>query len=299
MSAYNIKNRFLDSYDPFWICRIISLKIGTVTILLCLCNAFLKAPQVPMVYFLTVVICTAATEVLPLNSRIKKIGAYCLVLFLLSTSGMLFGLFSYFRAGLFVFILVFSYLALRFMATNPKAAVLPSMMILWGVIQLEGGGSTDLNAMANSYLYYVEFGLMGIITVLFFPDFTPNVFKSALIRILESDIKGIGDKSFKNSRASVLSALYVIHSKLPFLPAQYESLYEAVIQFQHDFIQSSDIDLDATSDAKSALEALIAAIDRGETFSLKGDNLRKLKSVDGDAYQSLSNLVDQYNLCKA
>jgi len=299
MSVYNIKNRFLDPFDPFWICRILSLKIGTVTILLCLCNTFLKSTQAPMVYMLTVIICTAATEVLPLNSKIKKLSVFFLVLFLLSTSGMLFGLFSYFRVGLFVFIMVFSYLALRFMATNPKAAVIPSLMIIWGVMQLEGGGSTDLNAVANSYLYFVEFGLMGVITILFFPDFTPNIFKSALIRILESDIRGIGDKNFKNSHASILSALYVIHSKLPFLPPKYDALYQAVIRFQHDFIKSSDSTAEMQAMAKSVLSELIDAIDRDKTFSLTSECSKKIKDLNFTAHQSISNLVDGYNLCKA
>lgn len=299
MSVYNIKNRFLDAYDPFWMCRIISLKIGTVMILLCFCNAFLKAPDAPMVYMMTIIICTAATEVLPLNSRLKKLAAYFSVLFLLSTSGMLFGLFSYFREGLFIFIMVFSYLALRFLATNPKAAVVPSLMLIWGVMQLEGGASTDWNGVVNSYLYFIEFGMMGVITILFFPDFTPNVFKSALIRILESDIKGIVEKNFKNHRDSLLSSLYVLRSKLPFLPSQYETLFEAVIRFQHDFIQSSKIDADNCTIAKSVLEEFISAIDRGENFTLKRDYFQKLVLIDGDASQSLSNLIDQYNLCKA
>ena len=299
MSVYRIKNQFLDIYDPFWVCRVLSLKIGTLTILLCLCNAFLKSPQTPMVYMLTVVICTAATEALALNSRIKKLVTFFLLIFILSTSGMLFGLFSYFRVGLFIFFMLFSYLVLRFMATNPKAAVVPSLMILWGVLQLEGGAPTNLNAIANSYLYYVEFGLMGVITVLFFPDFTPNIFKSAMIRILEADIKGIGDKNFKNSQASVLSALYVIHSKLPLLPTKYDALYQTIIQFQHDFVQSPELTKEAQSIAKSMLSELIEAINHEKTLSLNSEHSTKIKALNSSAYRSISNLVDGYNLCKA
>lgn len=299
MFVYKIRNRFLDIYDPYWICRILSLKIGTVTILLCLCNAFLKAPQGPMAYMLTVIICTAATEALPLGSTTKKLGAYFLLMFMLSTAGMLFGLFSYFRVGLFLFIMIFTYLVMRFMAQNPKAAVVPSLMIIWGVMQLEGGGSTDLNAVANSYLYYAEFGLMGVITVLFFPDLTPNIFKSALIRILESDMKGLGDQSFKNSHPAILSALYVIHSKLPFLPPPYETFYRAVVQFQHDFLQSPTLTVEEQAAIKNVLSELIAAIDHDQTFSLASECFQSIKAINRSAYQSISSLVDGYNLCKA
>lgn len=299
MSVYRIKNRFLDRYDPFWVCRILSLKIGTVVILLCLCNAFLMAPQAPMAYMLTVVICTAATEALPLRTRPQKLGAFFFLIFLLSTSGMLFGLFSYFRAGLFVFFMVFSYLALRFMATNPKAAVVPSLMILWGVMQLEGGANTNLNAIANSYLYYVEFGLMGVITILFFPDFTPNIFKSALIRILQADIKSMGDNNFKNSQASVLSALYVIHSKLSFLPKPYEAFYQVIIEFQHQFTQVPTLTPDAQLTTQSLLSELIEAIDRDKAVKLDSANANALKELNSSAYRAISNLAKGYNLCKA
>ena len=299
MSVYKIRNRFLDLYDPYWICRILSLKIGTVTILLCLCNAFLKAPQGPMAYMLTVIICTAATEALPLGSKSKKLAAYFLLTFLLSTSGMLFGLFSYFRVGMFLFIMIFTYLVMRFMATNPKAAVVPSLMIIGGVMQMEGGGSTDLNAVANSYLYYAEFGMMGVITILFFPDFTPNIFKSALIRILESDMKGLGDRSFKNSHPAIMSALFVIHSKLPFLPPSYEAFYQAVVQFQHDFVQSPSLTAEEQVAIRKVISELISAIDHDQTFSLTSECSQKIKDLNRSAYQSISSLVDGYNLCKA
>lgn len=296
---YKIRNRFLDAYDPYWICRILSLKIGTVTILLCLCNAFLKAPQGPMAYMLTVIICTAATEALPLGSKSKKLAAYFLLTLLLSTSGMLFGLFSYLRVGLFLFIMIFTYLVMRFMAKNPKAAVVPSLMIIWGVMQMEGGGSTDLNAVANSYLYYAEFGMMGVITILFFPDFTPNIFKSALIRILESDMKGLGDKNFKNSHPAILSALFVLHSKLPLLPPKYEAFYQSLVQFQHDFVQSPSLTLEEQAATKAVLSELIAAIDRDATFSLASECAQAIQKINLSAYQSISSLVDGYNLCKA
>ncbi len=34
MSVYSVSNKFLDAYDPFWICRLLSLKVGAAAILL-------------------------------------------------------------------------------------------------------------------------------------------------------------------------------------------------------------------------------------------------------------------------
>ena len=299
MSVYKISIRWLDAYDPFWTCRILSLKVGTLTILLCLCNAFLKAPQVPMLYMLTTIIGTVASEALPLRSTRQKLLVLFGVMLLLSTTGMLFSLFSYFKAGLFVLIMAFTYFAFRFFMTNPKAAVVPSLMILWAVLQLGGGAPTDLNAVANSYLFYFEFALMGAITIVFFPDFTPNVFKSGLIRMMERDIKSLGETSFKNSDPLVLSALHILHSKLPFLPAAYTALYESVIHFQNAFVRSP-----ALSDADKALTKLvlsefIQAIKDEKAFTLTTDLSTKLKNMNAGAYEAILQLAEGYNPCKA
>ncbi len=299
MSVYRISNRFLDVYDPYWICRVLSLKIGTLTILMFLCNAFLKAPQGPMVYMLTTVAATAATEMLPVPSRVKKLGVYCLLLFLLSTSGMLIGLFSYLRVELFIVMMVFSYLALRFLTTNPKAAVVPSTMMIWGIINLEGGGATDLNQVLNSYLYFLEFGLTGVITVWFFPNFTPHIYKSALIRLLEADIEGLDNQRFRNSDPKVLSALYLLRSKLPFLPSQYQAFYEAIIRFQNEFVKPAVLSPDDRMLARALLSDLIKAINHEKPYSLVGEAAQQIERNNGSAYRAITNLVEGYNLCKA
>ena len=299
MSVYKISIKWLDAYDPFWTCRILSLKIGTLTILLCLCNAFLKAPQVPMLYMLTTVIGTVASEALPLRSIRQKLLVLFGVTLLLSTTGMLFSLFSYFKAGLFVLIMAFTFFAYRFFMTNPKAAVVPSLMILWAVLQLGGGAPTDLNAVANSYLFYFEFALMGAITIIFFPDFTPNVFKSGLIRILERDIKSLGETSFRNSDPLVLSALHILHSKLPFLPSSYTALYEAIIHFQNAFVKSPTLsDADKTL-TQSVLSDFIQAINDEKAFELTADLSTKLMDMNAGAHGAFLQLVRGYNPCKA
>lgn len=299
MSVYKISIKWLDAYDPFWTCRILSLKIGTLTILLCLCNAFLKAPQVPMLYMLTTVIGTVASEALPLRSIRQKLLVLFGVTLLLSTTGMLFSLFSYFKAGLFVLIMAFTFFAYRFFMTNPKAAVVPSLMILWAVLQLGGGAPTDLNAVANSYLFYFEFALMGAITIIFFPDFTPNVFKSGLIRILERDIKSLDETSFRNSDPLVLSALHILHSKLPFLPSSYTALYEAIIHFQNAFVKSPTLsDADKTM-TQSVLSDFIQAINDEKAFELTADLSTKLMDMNAGAHGAFLQLVRGYNPCKA
>lgn len=298
MSVYSVSNKFLDTYDPFWICRLLSLKVGVATIMLFLCNAFLMAPQSPTTYILTTAVGTLASEMIPAQTRFRKIINFVLIVFLLATSTMVFGVFSYFRFGLFFVVVAFTYLALRFMAASPKVAAVPTVMITWGIMNL-GNSPTDFNAVANNYLYFLEFGLMGVITILFFPDFTPKVFNSAFLRILESDIANVGNRHYKNSDPHILSALYVMHSKLAFLPECYITLYQAIIAFQNAFIKPHGLNPDEILLAKSALSELMIAINDDKTFSLETHNARKIRACNEPVYDILSNLVSGYNQCKA
>lgn len=298
MSVYSVSNKFLDPYDPFWVCRLLALKTGAVAILLLLCNAFLMAPQSPMVYMMITLICTLASEVIPAPTKTKKLVNFVTLLFWFATTIIIFGLFSYFRFGLFAVVVAFTYLSLRFMAVNTKAAVIPTMMIMWGVMSL-GGGATDFTAAANSYLYFFEFGLMGVITVLFFPDFTPNVFKSAFIRLLETDVANIDNVDFKNSDPRVLSAVSVFRAKLPMLPGNYGALYDAILRFQHDFLRLHELSAEEQLLSKSALSELIIAVDNNVAFSLAAHNPEKIKELNPAVFSMFSNLVEGYNQCLA
>lgn len=297
MSVYSVSNKYLDAYDPFWVCRLLSLKVGTATILLFLINGFILKPQSPMLYIMITLIGTLASEVMPAPTRVKKILIFIGIDFLLASSMLVFQMFSYFRWALFAFLIVFTYLSLRFMVANPKAAVIPTLMIMFGVVS-SSGGATDFTAVANSYLYYFVFGLAGIVTILFFPDFTPNIAKSAFIRILESDVANVGNAMYKNSNPAVLAALSVMHGRLPLLPECYRIFYEAIIQFQNDFMRASNLNAKAQMLGQCVLSELIVAVQNGVPYPLDGANAQRLKVVNGRAYSMFANLVAGYNQCK-
>jgi hypothetical protein len=297
MSVYSVSNKYLDAYDPFWVCRLLSLKVGTATILLFLINGFILKPQSPMLYIMITLIGTLASEVMPAPTRVKKILIFIGIDFLLASSMLVFQMFSYFRWALFAVLIVFTYLSLRFMVANPKAAVIPTLMIMFGVVS-SSGGATDFTAVANSYLYYFVFGLAGIVTILFFPDFTPNIAKSAFIRILESDVANVGNAKYKNSNPAVLAALSVMHGRLPLLPECYRIFYEAIIQFQNDFMRASNLNAKAQMLGQCVLSELIVAVQNDVPYFLDGTNAQRLKVVNDRAYSMFANLVAGYNQCK-
>jgi len=299
MSVFTIKNRFLDPYDPFWICRILALKASTAALLMFLGHVFLKSPAVPMMYMLTSLIGVIASEILPAKSKLERVSHLIGVVFILSTTGFLFGMFSYFTLTLFLFVVVFTYVVLRFFVPNTQAAALPVLMIIWGTIQFEGGASTDLMAVANSYLYYFEFTAICAIVVFFFPDFTPNIAKSAFIRILESDVNNIGSPKHGNSNPAVLSALFMLRSKLPALPDSYQVLYESVVRFQNECMKNHHLDSQAQQLIRSVLLTLIHAIDRRHLFPENYAELQALRTINESAYVALERLIEGYDKCLA
>lgn len=299
MSVFTIKNRLLDPYDPFWICRILSLKMGTAAILLFMGNAFLLAAPSSVPYILTTLVGVSAAEMLPTNSKLKKLGAFFTIVLILAIPSILFGFFSYFRQWLFLLVFVFTYLSFRFMARNPKAAVVPVMMVTWGVMQLAGGASTTFTGVMNDFLYYVEYSLVGAIAVVFFPNFTPNIYKSAFIRILEHNIEKIGCKEYKNSDAMILSSLSMMRSKFSVLPDSYKSLYELIAQFQSEYSKPNLLIEEDLRRVKTILTSLIYAVSHQTKFSDSDDHLAQLRASNQSAYAPLSRMIEGYDQCLA
>lgn len=299
MSVYSIKNNYLDKVDPFWTCRLLSLKVGCTAILLFICNGFLKSPFSASTFMMTALAGVLATELLPVQNRLKQVLLYFGIITALSMTDMLFGLFSYFRFGLFLFILVYSYLVLVVLAKNVKSATVPTVFILWGIMQLEGGAPTDLVAVENSLLYFYEYALCGAIVVYFFPNFKINVFMSAFIRLLEEDIKNVDNRNFKNSDKFILTALSTLYSKLPFCPDSYKELYRAIIYFQNDFLKNHNSTKEERLYAISVASELIESINEEKKYSLDSFNLLKIKETNTHIYTTLKALIEGYNQCRA
>lgn len=298
MSVYTISNKYLDKYDPFWISRMLALKVGAASIILCLINMFLKSPSSPTSYMMTALVATLASEILPSNTLKKKILIFVLISTILTFSQIMFGLFSYFRFGLFSFVVIYSYLVLRFLAYNPKAAVVPTLMILWGFIALEGGEATDLNAVLNSLLYSVEYSLGALLIVCFSPSYKDYIFLNATKVILKKDISSLDNKVFKNSDEEILGSLNVIRSTLKNLPNNFSNLYSLIIKFQYDYFENFELNKNEKILISSILSEFINSIDAEILFNLSSNNLSLLKELNIDSYTSLYNLLEGYNTCK-
>jgi hypothetical protein len=299
MSVFTIRNKFLDVYDPFWLCRVLALKAGVVAILLFLCNAFLSAPPSPVMFMLTTLVGVVGSEVLPSTSRWSMFGNYMSILLLLSLGGVFFGLFSYFTLALFLFIMIFTYVVLRFMVKSVSSAALPVLILTWGVMQLEGGAATNFNAVANNLLYFFEFGMMGAITIAFFPDLTSHIFKSAFIRVLESNARHVGDPNYRNSNPTVLGALYMMRTKLTRLPAAYKDLYESIVAFQAEYMRPHQLTPAQQAQAKRILNELAQAVSNQRRFADQQLGLQAAAEPELPVRSALHRLISSYDQCQA
>jgi hypothetical protein len=298
MSVLRIRTPFLDATDPFWICRVLALKGGAVTILLFLCNAFLNSPQAPVSFMLTTLVAVLASEVIPSESKWGKLTNFLSIIVLLSTAGMFFGLLSYFRLALFLFAVSFTYVALRFLIKGASSAGLPVIILLWGFMQLEGGAATNLTAVAGNLLYYFEFAFMGVITIALFPDFTPSIFKSAFLRILESNLRNVGNPNYRNSQPAVLTALHTMQSTLPRLPDSYKGLYESIVAFQAEFMRPHHLTEPQREQAMTILQELAEAVGGNRRFADRRNQLQQATEHNLPGSSDLRRLIESYDQCR-
>ena len=210
-----------------------------------------------------------------------------------------YGLLSYFKISLFLFLMVFTYTVLRFTVKSTAAAPLPILVLTWGLLQLEGGGATNFTAVANNLLYYFEFGLMGVITIAFFPDFTPHVFKSAFIRVLESNARHVGDPNYRSSNPGVLAALYIMRTKLGQLPETYKNLYESIVTFQAEYMRPHHLTPDEQTQAKYILNELVQAVSNMSRFSDWQNPVQAESEPEFPMRSALRRLIKSYNQCLA
>lgn len=295
MSVYNIKRSFLTPYDPYWICRLLSLKAGTTTIVLFIWNGFFFSPQSPMMFFMVALFGAMATEMLPAYTTKSKLILVWIFSMLLAFSTIIFGLFSYFNWLQLIAVSTLTYLLFRFLATNAQNAALPANMVMLGMIGIEGG-STSLNAVANNLLFFIMFTVIVTFVVCCFPNLRPLTFKSAFIRLLEKDAAEIKSATFTNNHPQLLSHLYFIKTQLPYLDQSYTHFYNDIVSFQLLLAERKTSDTNLLNAASSVLSEMAINVAEGQAFDTQSQSLMIIRSNDPDFYIALFGLVASWNI---
>lgn len=248
---------------------------------------------------MTILTGVIATEILPVYSQKQKLFVYWKLIMMIAISTIIFGFISYFTVMALVGVTALTYLYFRVLATNTQTAMIPAIMIMYGVIGTQGG-STDLDAAINSLLFYIEFGLVGTVALFLFPNFRDKTFKSAFLQLLQSDSVSIDKAEFSNNNQGILSDLAFMKSQLPYLNQAYSDFYAEVVLYQIALAKQNITSLTPTSPFGSLALELSNAVSDEKMLDKKNLRLPVEQNVIGDSTHCISNLVDGWNqLCKA
>lgn len=225
MFVYSVSNSFIDRIDPYWYSRLTGLKLAYIAVILFFINGFFKSPTFPVLYMLVTAAGAVVTELPPINSPKKKILAYIGVVILCITTNSIFGLVSYLKWGLLIGVGIWALILYRLLAKNAKSANLVGVLLLVGIVSIQGDVATDLNGVINHALFYLEFASVGLIALILFPNFRDRVVKSAALRLLETDVallnKQISQSEFDER---ILGALLCIHNEAEQAPKAFYEL---------------------------------------------------------------------------
>lgn len=299
MFVYSIKNEFFTKYDPYWICRLLAFKASSAAIVLCLWNAFFFAPDSPGLYFMSTMIGVIATEMLPAYTKKQQLIVFWKLVMMVSITIILFGFFSYFNFIQLIGVTVLTYIYFRVLAKDAQTAVVPAILIMFGIVGTQSG-NTDFNTAINSMLFYIEFGLVGSLAVLLFPNFRDKTFKSAFLRLLQQDLVGAEKGNFTNHNQGILNDLSFMKVQLPHLNPAYSALYASVISYQLALAKEVGRGLKASSSLALALRSLFDAVSNEAMIDTTNTKGAIAEISDANSIPSISKLIDDWNrVCKA
>lgn len=299
MSVYSINNQYLEKFDPFWIGRLLGLKAASAAIALCLWNAFFFTPTSPGLFFMTTLIGIIATESLPAYTKKQQLLLFWKLILMIVAIIIIFGLISYFNFMTLVGVTALTYLLFRVLATNAQTAMVPAIFVMFGMIGLQSG-DTDLNSALNSLFFYIEFGLVGSVVILLFPNFRDKTFKSAFLQLLKNDLGLTTKDNFSNNNQDILGALSFMKAQLPYLNQTYSSLYTNIISYQIFLAKKNSSVLEPSSPLTLALKDLSTAVSEETTLEKSHAKAPIDASIGDDSMHSISNLIDSWNqACKA
>ncbi|WP_119343432.1 hypothetical protein [Facilibium subflavum] len=186
---------FLDRFDPYWYGRLMALKLSYVAVILFTVNAFLKSPFSPILSMLVAGAGILVIETPVVNTMKKKDIVYLLYVILTLLTIILFNLLSYFLLGFLIGASLWALCLYMLFRKQPQVFSIISLILLLGLMSLEGQPATNIDQIINIVLYFLEFCIITFWAHKMFPCFYLNIYKSALLRLLYSYKNVIEQKS--------------------------------------------------------------------------------------------------------
>ncbi|MBX9598254.1 MAG: hypothetical protein K2X04_06730 [Burkholderiales bacterium] len=185
MSIVMRLNNWLDCYDPYWYSRLMSLKIGYITIILFIANMFLSPPLAPLVMLLSgagVLI----IEMPSINDLDKKDNLYLAYIIIICLTVGLFSSYVYLKAWFIVVASGWCYILYNALKKKPELFPIVGVILMLGIMSLEGYNSGNFFDILNRLFFILEFALIVFWAHKFFPNLYHKIWLAATIRNLAS-----------------------------------------------------------------------------------------------------------------
>lgn len=190
---------WLDKYDPYWYSRLMGLKVSYITVILFIANMFLQPPLASLIMLIAgagILIIEMPT----INSFKKKDLVYFGYLILISLTIGLFSSYVYFRVGFIVVVSGWAYILYSLLRKAPQLFPIVSVLLMLGIMSLEGVNTGNMYIIFNELLFIWEFALIVFWAHKLFPNFYHRVWRSSVIRSLESMRQMLDDGDNQQSR---------------------------------------------------------------------------------------------------
>jgi hypothetical protein len=248
---------------------------------------------------MTTMIGVIATEMLPAYTKKQQLIVFWKLVMMVSVTIIIFGFISYFNFIQLIGVTVLTYVYFRVLAKDTQTAIVPAILIMFGIIGTESG-NTDFNIAINSMLFYIEFGIVGSFVVLLFPNFRDKTFKSAFLRLLEQDLASTTKTNFTNNNQGILNDLSFMKAQLPRLSPLYADLYTSVISYQLSLSKENGALLKPPSALASLLQNLLNSVSNEKSLDTKDITSPMTQSIDEDSLRCITNLINSWNqVCRA
>jgi len=192
-------NNWLDKCDPYWYSRLLGLKATYIAVVLFMANALLHPPLASLI-MLVAGAGVLIIEMPAINTHKKKDLIYLVYILLISITIGLFSSYAYFKIGFIIVVAGWSYLLYSLLKKAPQLFPIVSVLLMLGLMALEGVNTGNFYIIINELMFIWEFALIVFWAHKLFPNLYHRVWRSSVIKSLESMRQMLEDSDNQQSR---------------------------------------------------------------------------------------------------
>lgn len=192
-------NHWLDKYDPYWYSRFLGLKATYIAVILFIANMFFQPPLAPLI-MLVAAAGVLIIEMPTINTFKKKDLIYLGYLILISITIGLFSSYVYFKLAFVIVVAGWAFILYTLLSKAPQLFPIVSVLLMLGIMSLEGINTGNFYVILNILMFIWEFAFISFWAHKLFPNLYHRIWRSSIIRGLESMQKMLEDSDSHQGR---------------------------------------------------------------------------------------------------